>query len=202
MNTTSTTIVSDFIVCRQAPPNRVGKHAGNQEEHLPEAAVMLAFALHLVAEGAEHVAVQPDGEHGKRFGIAEWFQRRGYAFHHYGGDVKYAGVYSLKRHRMSIKLQAGVGDVSASVAGRRVVAECKGGVINTKHAGQVSRLRKGLCEAVGLLMAREQGDDRHVAVVPEHPATERLARKMIARARAAGSEIALVDRNGMGRDGD
>jgi hypothetical protein len=81
--------------------------------------------------------------------------------------------------------------------GQTLVAECKGGIVNTKHAGQVSRLRRGLCEAVGLSLARaaEHGTCQF-AVVPHTKATEELARRMAARARAAGIRIALVDAKG------
>lgn len=75
-----------------------------------------------------------------------------------------------------------------------IIAECKGGIVNTSHAGQKSRLRKGLCEAVGLLMARDKGG-RPVAVVPKTETTLKLAQKL-ARARDAGIEIALVDERG------
>jgi hypothetical protein len=61
-----------------------------------------------------------------------------------------------------------VGDIVADIEGRSYVAECKGGVINTKHAGQLSRLRKGLCEAVGLSLATEPVEGRRqFAVVPK-----------------------------------
>jgi hypothetical protein len=80
------------------------------------------------------------------------------------------------------------------------VAECKGGVINSKHSGQLSRLRKGLCEAVGLSLATETVEGRRqFAVVPKTATTAALAKKMAARARAAGIEIALVNGSAMSR---
>jgi hypothetical protein len=72
----------------------------------------------------------------------------------------------------------------------------EGGIANTRHSGQLSKLRRGLCEVVGLLMARPLKDERHVAVVPATPETEKVARRMLPRAMAAGIEIALVDENG------
>src|SRR4051794_37730149 len=61
--------------------------------------------------------------------------------------------------------KSGLGDVVADVGDHVVAAECKGGIINTRHPGQVSRLYRGLCETVGLLMATpSQG--RQGAVVP------------------------------------
>ena len=63
------------------------------------------------------------------------------------------------------------------VAGNPVIsAECKGGIINTRHPGQVSRLYKGLCETVGLLMASRR-QVRQVAVVPFTEGTLRLAER-------------------------
>ena len=85
---------------------------------------------------------------------------------------------------------ADLGDVS-------FVAECKGGVINTRHPGQQSRLRQGLCETVGLSLASPiTPGRRQFAVVPRTKATESLGRRMCARARAAGIEIALIDGRG------
>jgi hypothetical protein len=92
----------------------------------------------------------------------------------------------------------GRGDVVAKLGnGETYVAECKGGIINTRHAGQLSRLRRGLCEAVGLSLAKriEDGTQQFV-VVPHTKATEELARRMAARVGAAGIRIALVDGRG------
>jgi hypothetical protein len=60
--------------------------------------------------------------------------------------------------------------------GFSIIAECKGGIVNTQHSGQTSRLRKGLCEAVGLLIANPKGG-RQVAVVPYSEVTLRGWRK-------------------------
>jgi hypothetical protein len=91
-----------------------------------------------------------------------------------------------------INPRSGVGDVLGMVDDRRIVIECKGGTINRTHAGQLSRLRRGLCEAVGLLMARPFDGAREIAAVPLTSETERLA----ARCQRAGIEIALVRRDG------
>jgi hypothetical protein len=55
---------------------------------------MLAFAMHLIEKGADHVELQPDGEHNKRFGIREWFTAGGYGFAQGAGITAYAGTYS------------------------------------------------------------------------------------------------------------
>jgi hypothetical protein len=85
----------------------------------------------------------------------------------------------------------------ADIGGRRFAAECKGGIINTSHPGQLSRLRKGLCEAVGQLLSKELTEGmRQFAVVPLTMETKKLALRMAPRVAKAGIEIALVDGNG------
>jgi hypothetical protein len=81
-------------------------------------------------------------------------------------------------------------------AGDHIIsAECKGGIMNTRHPGQVSRLYKGLRETVGMLMATpSQG--RQVAVVPLTESTRRLAERLAPRCALAGIEIALVGSRG------
>lgn len=70
-------------------------------------------------------------------------------------------------------------------------------MLNTTHPGQLSRLRQGLYETVGLSLATPIVEGRHqFAVVPKTRATEALAARMAARAREAGIEIALVDGQG------
>jgi hypothetical protein len=91
--------------------------------------------------------------------------------------------------------KSGLGDVVAEIGGQIVSAECKGGIINTRHSGQVSRLYKGLCETVGLLMATPS-PGRQVAVVPHTESTIRLATRLAPRCALAGIEIALVKSRG------
>jgi hypothetical protein len=93
----------------------------------------------------------------------------------------------------------GRGDVVAKCGnGQTFVAECKGGIINTGHAGQLSPLRRGLCEAVGLsLTKRVEDGTQQFMVAPHTKATEELGRRMAARVRAAGICVAQV--NGRGR---
>lgn len=98
---------------------------------------------------------------------------------------------------LTIDFRPGKGDVVAVLSGVHVIAECKGGIINTRHPGQISRLRKHLCEAVGQLMGREHlSDERHVAVVPHTPLALSIAAKMAKRAARAGIELALVEAGG------
>lgn len=57
-------------------------------------------------------------------------------------------------------------------------------------------LRRGLCEAIGLLMARSDSKGRHIAVVLWTVSIERLATKISARARLVGIDIATISANG------
>ncbi len=187
----------DLIVELDPPPTRRGKCVGEKERHLTEAAVMLAYGLHLLATVPElkTVELHPDGEHGKRFEIAKWLSGQGFIMMEPQGTTSYCGLYVCGQQSIIVTSVPGKGDVVAKAQGGTIIAECKGGIVNTRHAGQTSRLRRGLCEAVGLLMARAKGG-RQVAVVPHTEATLRLAQKLAARAMDAGIEIALVDERG------
>ncbi len=104
---------------------------------------MLAYAAHLVKSGADHVALHPDGEHGKKFDFPAWFAAKKYRFTQGCGKTLYAGTYQHESHKLVLKVRAGIGDVVATIDGRTVIAECKGGILNTRHAGQRSKLRRG-----------------------------------------------------------
>lgn len=185
-----------LVTALAPPPNRVGRADGPHEHHLYHA-VMVAYAMHLLrAEGAAHVRVHPDGEHGKQFDCAAWLLRRGFTKVSSIGSTSYGGVYcNAAEQTITVNPKSGVGGVVAETATGMNSAECKGGIINTRHPGQVSRLYKGLCETVGMLMATpSQG--RQVAVVPLTDATRRLAERLAPRCSMAGIEIALVGRRG------
>ncbi|HET6843545.1 MAG TPA: hypothetical protein VFK06_17970 [Candidatus Angelobacter sp.] len=186
----------DLIVELDPPTTRRGKCEG-KERHLTEAAVMLAYGMHLLrtVPKLQKVELHPDGEHGKRFEIVEWLSARGFVLKEPRGTTAYCGTYRDGRQTIVVASTPGKGDVVAQTDDGTIVAECKGGIVNTRHAGQLSRLRKGLCEAVGLLMTREKGG-RQVAVVPKTETTMKLAQKLAPRARDAGIEIALVDSRG------
>jgi hypothetical protein len=187
----------DLVTILPPPPNRLGKADDEHEHHLYEGAVMVAYAMHLLrAEGAFAVRIHPDGEHGKRFNFAGWLSLRGFWKSSSIGTTAYGGIYrNAEGHAITINPKSGQGDVVAEIDGRVTFAECKGGIINTRHPGQVSRLYKGLCEAVGMLMANpSQG--RQVAVVPRTIVTVRLAERLSPRCACAGIEIALVGSRG------
>ncbi|WP_413991183.1 hypothetical protein ACMDCR_03445 [Labrys okinawensis] len=187
----------DLVTALAPPPNRVGKCAGDHEHHLYEGAVMIAYAMHLLrSEGAHQVRVHPDGEHGKQFDFSGWLERRQFRKTSSIGATAYGGVYeNAEGQTIIVNPRSGLGDVVAEIGDLVISAECKGGVINSRHSGQVSRLYKGLCETVGMLMATpSQG--RQVAVVPLTDSTMRLARRLAPRCALAGIEIALVGGRG------
>jgi hypothetical protein len=194
----------DLITRRLPPPNRLRSCDGDLECHLTEGAVMLAFAMHLLrtVPGLAQVKIHPDGEHAKGFDFEGWLKKRGFFKTSSFGKTTFGGVYSSSTgHSIVVNPASGRGDVSAEIDGQSIVAECKGGIVNTRHPGQQSRLRRGLCEAVGLLLASPALDGRRqFAVVPHTRVTENLARLMAPRARTAGIEIALVDDRGSVRD--
>lgn len=185
-----------YTETRDAPPNRRGFCLDDKEEHLTEGAVILAFGLYLLDTDAELIELHPDGEHGKRFDFATQLSARGFERVQNMGRTSYGGVYKRRGQSIILTCSPGRGDVTGKVRNRLFVAECKGGVINTAHPGQTSRLRQGLCEAVGLLMTRPCKGERHFAVVPNTATTRKLAERMLPRLAAAQIEVALVQRDG------
>jgi len=188
----------DLITLREPPEKRVSKTDGLFEKHFSEAAVMLAYAANLFESHSDLVSleVHPDGEHGKRFDIRGWLERRGFKLIEPQGKTSYGGLYKNGKRSVLVSLKPGEGDVVAELGSGLLVAECKGGVINTRHSGQKSRLRSGLCEIVGLLMSRKNEGEKQVAVVPQTNDTERLADRMRKRCEKAGIEIVLLRENG------
>lgn len=187
----------DLVTALEPPPNRVGKSDGPHEHHLYEGAVMVAYAMHLLRSlGARHVRIHPDGEHGKQFDFAGWLGRREFTKVSSLGSTSYGGVYrNPAGETVTIHPKSGLGDVVAEVGEEWITAECKGGIINMRHSGQVSRLYRGLCETVGLLMATPPAG-RQVAVVPMTDSSLRLAERLAPRCALAGIEIALVGGRG------
>lgn len=187
----------DLVTALAPPPNRGGKSEGPDEHHLYEGAVMLAYAMHLLrTQDARDVRIHPDGEHGKQFDFTAWLGRREFTKISNLGSTSYGGVYrNPAGQTITVHPKSGLGDVVAEVGNHVISAECKGGIINTRHPGQVSRLYRGLCETIGLLMATpSQG--RQIAVVPLTQSTLRLAERLAPRCALAGIEIALVGGRG------
>lgn len=187
----------DLVIALEPPPNRVGKCDGAHEHHLYEGAVMVAYAMHLLRkEGAHDVRIHPDGEHGKQFDFTGWLLSQRFAMVSGLGGTAYGGVYRNDAGQtITVNPRSGLGDVVAKIGDQEISAECKGGIINTRHPGQVSRLYKGLCETVGMLIATPLRG-RQVAVVPLTESTRRLAARLAPRCALAGIELALVGRRG------
>lgn len=159
---------------------------------------MLAYAMNLFDKfnDLQSIDLHPDGEHGKQFDIRGWLEKQGFTFIAGRSTTSYAGEYTREGRSIYVALTPGLGDVVAKRASGTIVAECKGGIINTTHPGQKSRLRRGLCEAVGLLMSRSSTNEKHHAVVPFSPETKHLAEKMRQRCSSAGIEIVLIREDG------
>ena len=187
----------DLVTALAPPPKRLGKADGEHEHHLYEGAVMLAYATHLLrTQRTKEVRIHPDGEHGKQFDFSGWLGRRGFSMVSSIGKTSYGGTYTDEEGRtIIVNPKSGLSDVIAEVGTLTISAECKGGIINTRHPGQVSRLYKGLCETVGLLMATPSLG-RQVAVVPHTESTFRLATRLAPRCALAGIELALVKSRG------
>lgn len=187
----------EYVTLYDPPEKRRSKADGGIEERLTEASIMLAMARYILDNATRAtVSIHPDGEHAKRFDIPDWLSRAGFAKIESLGSTSYGGTYRRELETVVVNPRSGVGDVVGEVDGQKVFIECKGGTINSRHAGQLSRLRRGLCEAVGLLMARQVDGVREIAAVPWTPETERLAARMTPRCQRAGIEVALVRRNG------
>lgn len=193
-------MLADLITFREPPPNRIGTCSERTEHHLSEGGVMLAFAMHVLRAYplVSQISIHPDGEHGRRFPFKAWLMAHGFEMTSAVGTTDYGGVYrSSGGKTLEVSLRPGVGDVRVKDGSVDIIAECKGGIVNTKHAGQTSRLRKGLCEAVGLLMSKTLSDTLQYAVVPHTAVTAALAEKMAERAYKAGIRIALVNSVGV-----
>lgn len=189
--------LKDLVTETLAPEKRQAgcKGDGGREHRLSEAAVMLAFASHLFRLGAARVTIHPDGMHGKQFDIGAWLKTNNFCLARSAGRTSYGGTYTKGNCVMEVSIKGGHGDVRTELDGRAIVAECKGGVINSSHNGVRSSLRSGLREAVGSLLERPAAE-QNFAVVPDAPETRKFAKRLIARAESAGIGIALISRSG------
>ncbi len=183
----------DLIVKRQPT---AGAPADEPDRHFFEGAVMLAYAMHLLeTEPVREIRIHPDGQHATQFDFPGWLAKRGFERVEHGRTA-FGGTYRHTDGRsIIVHSRPGIGDVVADADGVTIEAECKGGAIETRHRGRLSRLDKGLCEIVGRLMSKPSLG-RQVAVVPRTAVTLRLARKLAPRCAIAGIQIALVGDRG------
>lgn len=63
----------NLVTKRTPPANRAGRHDGDHERYLPEAAVMLAMVKWLFGQGATEVRIHSDGMHMKGYDIPSKF---------------------------------------------------------------------------------------------------------------------------------
>ena len=175
-----------LVTDREPPAGRASHCDGPLERHLSEAGVMLAVAEWMFGLGAEAVEIHPDGMHVKQFDMCGWLASAGFEKVAASGKTREAGRYTRNRQSLTVDFRSGRGDVVGDVRGCRIVVEAKGGCINTRHPGQVSKLRSHLYEAVGRLLDDHAGPDRLIAAVPRHTVTESIAHRMTGRCACVG----------------
>lgn len=190
-------LVTDF----HTTTKRSAKAIGGVERRMTEAAVMLAVCNHLIAKQHAQgepgsVSMHPDGEHAKQFDIAAYLSAQGFIRSEGLGATSYGGIYCRGPDAITVFPRSGLGDVVASVGGRKVIAECKGGVVNSTHGGVLSRTRSGLSELIGQLMVLPVDESQQIAVRPYTKTAEALAVRLAPRCQLAGIEIALVHEDG------
>jgi ribosomal protein L27 len=193
-------MILSFLTPHDPPEKRRRYCVDGIEQKLSEGAVQVAFALYLLdhPEGGTRVEIFPDGEHAKRFAIPAFLERCGFSLGRSIGATAYGGEYVRGSQILVVnpKSQHGRGDVVGTIADTTVRAECKGGIINSRHSGALSKLRSGFSELIGQTLAMEVNGDRHVAVAPRTTASVIQAARLRARALKAGIEIALVAADG------
>ncbi len=124
-------MLDDLIVELDPPANRQGKCEGGKERHLTEAAVMLAYGMHLLRTVPElrTVTLHPDGEHAKRFEIARWLSAQGFVRKEVAGKTAFVGTYVCGERSIVVASIPGKGDVVAKTQDKTIIAECKGGIV-------------------------------------------------------------------------
>ncbi len=185
------------LVTETDPPiKRSKKCDGPKERFLKEPAVMLIMTQWMLNSGCDRIEIHPDGQHLKQFNMRSWLIEQGFQLVESIGKTDQGGRYQSDAIIVELIPKSGLGDVVGVLNGERIEIEAKGGCINSKHAGQLSKLRKGLTEAVGQLMSPHPKSTRLIAAVPYHEETKRLAHRMAYRCKLAGIEIALTKEDG------
>lgn len=189
--------VKDFI-----PSEKRATYAeGGIERRMYEAAVMVAVSQHLIdlqrqcGENGK-VSIHPDGQHDRQYSFREALGALGFQRCEALGKTEFGGRYRHGDDEITVFPQSGRGDVTAHVEGRLVMVECKGGTLNSRHAGVLSRARSSLSELIGQLMVLPDDGARHIAARPWSKQSEELARRLAPRCIKAGIEIALVHEDG------
>jgi hypothetical protein len=141
-------------------------------DRMPEAEVSLRLAFHLLAlpgsEGSAQVAI--DGAQVKVgrdsiFPISPFLQHHGWERTEQIGKNPWQGKYRRAGSRLTIHSTPGVGDVVATVAAKRIRAECKGGPLITKPGSREYPILRGLLGQV-LTVGHVDANDVLVGAVP------------------------------------
>ena len=174
-------------------------------DRMPEAEVSLRLAEFLSEHPGfcGHVDVAIDGAsvrvHGEEvFDISGYLQANKWelSIANTGSRNAWAATYRRSGATMRVHSRSGVGDVETSIAGRRVIAECKKGPLVRKPGSPEYPL---LTAAIGqALLLPAEGDDVAIAVVPDTPVFRRIAEDWRSRPKlkASGIQIVLVNRDG------
>lgn len=185
-------------------PQPLGSWLGPRDK-MPEAEVALRLAEHLseVSDFDGHVDVAIDGA-SVAVGGTVIFDIENYLLAYrwiaaeaaQKGKNAWATIYKRGTATMRVHSRSGQGDVVASIAGRRVIAECKKGPLIKKPGSPEYPL---LTTAIGqALLLPSQPEDLVVAAVPDTPTFRRLALDWGTRPKMlqANIRIALVGRDG------
>ena len=175
------------------------------DDRMPEAEVALRLAEHLSERPgfAGHVEVAIDGSQ-VRVQQTDVFDIVGYLANQgwqpdgriASGRNAWATFYRRGTATMEVHSRSGSGDVNASVAGRRIIAECKKGpLIKRPGSPEYPLLTTALGQA---LLFNSTPQDVVVAAVPDTPTFRRIAELWRARPGIvrSGIQIALVSRSG------
>lgn len=175
------------------------------EDRMPEAEVALRLAEYLSEQPGfgGHVEVAIDGasvrvHDADVFDIVSYLRSNGWVAIEgtASGKNAWTARYERGTATMRVHSQSGMGDVEATIAGRRVIAECKKGPLIKKPGSPEYPL---LTTAIGqALLFTAAEEDILVAAVPDTPVFRRIAEdwRQRPRLRQAGIQIALVARDG------
>ena len=110
-----------FLTKYNPPEKRRSFATDGIELRLTEAAVMLAYALHVLEQDGSSgsVSIHPDGEHAKIFEIVPFLERRGFRLAERIGTTNYGGSYVRGAETLIVRPTSGYGDVTGEVNGRR-----------------------------------------------------------------------------------
>jgi hypothetical protein len=176
------------------------------EDRMPEAEVSIRLAEYLseLSGFTGQVDVAIDGASvsvggAEIFDVTGYLSAYGWAFQepNHGSKNAWAATYRRGTATLRIHSRSGVGDVEATINGRRVIAECKKGPLVRKAGSPEYPL---LTTALGqALLFRADLGDILVAAVPDTVTFRRIAEDWRERPRlkASGIQIALVSRTGM-----